>query len=262
VTVFEEQMIKSLHVRSMSETDLSEGHDHAALFQSSTISALLEGRYDGDLTFRQLAERGDTGLGTLDGLDGEMIALDGLFYRADIEGRVSEIDPSSRTPFAVVVEFDPDLVSDIGGPGKMSTVLEKVAAVLPEDGVVSAFRIDGRFESVLARSVPKQKRPYRPLVEVIASQNMFEIGPCTGTLIGFRFPEWSEGLEVAGFHLHFIDEDRTSGGHVMDFRILEGTLSAESSSILEVELPPGVDLACGDLAGEVHDAIERAERPG
>ncbi|MEX0620628.1 MAG: acetolactate decarboxylase [Solirubrobacterales bacterium] len=254
-------MIKSLHVQTMAATDLAGGHDHSALFQSSTVSALLEGRYDGDLTFAQLAERGDTGLGTLNGLDGEMVALDGQFYRADSEGRISAIDPSALTPFAVVVQFDPDLTSSIRSPSDMDTVLEEVTALLESGSSVAAFRIDGSFESVRARSVPAQEKPYRPLAEAIASQNVFEIGPCQGTLIGFRFPDWSEGLEVAGFHLHFIDKDRTRGGHVLAFRILEGTLSAESSSVLEVELPPGVDLASDGLASEVHEAIELAERP-
>ena len=57
------------------------------LFQASTIGALLDGSYDGDLTFAELAERGDLGLGTLNGLDGEMIAIDGEFLRADVDGR-------------------------------------------------------------------------------------------------------------------------------------------------------------------------------
>ena len=58
------------------------------LFQASTIGALLDGAYDGDLTFAELAEHGDLGLGTLNGLDGEMIALDGEFFRADVDGDV------------------------------------------------------------------------------------------------------------------------------------------------------------------------------
>lgn len=258
--MFEETMIRSLHVRSMTSGDLAAGHDHGALFQSSTISALLEGRYDGDVTFEQLAQRGDTGLGTLDQLDGEMIALDGRFFRAGFDGSISEIEPSTATPFAVVVEFDPDLSAEIRGSAKMAAVLDQVGALLPGDEVC-ALRIDGQFESILARSVPRQRKPYRPLVEVVASQNVFEIGACHGTVVGFRFPEWSEGLEVAGFHLHFIDRDRTIGGHIMDFTLEEGTLTAERSSKLEVELPPGVDLQCGDLASEVHEAIEQSERP-
>ena len=51
------------------------------------------GDFDGDLTFAELAEHGDLGLGTLNGLDGEMLALDGRFLRADADGNLGEIAP-------------------------------------------------------------------------------------------------------------------------------------------------------------------------
>src|SRR5690349_22836833 len=105
--MLDEHWIRSLHVESMRRADLHREREAHVLFQASTIGALLEGAYDGDVTFAQLAEHGDLGLGTLNALDGEMIALDGGFFRADIEGRVSEIDPAARTPFAVLVWFTP-----------------------------------------------------------------------------------------------------------------------------------------------------------
>ena len=76
-------MIRSLHLQSMRNEDLHGGHDEHALFQASTVSALLDGAYDGDLTFADLASQGDTGLGTLNGLDGEMIAVDSVVAIAE-----------------------------------------------------------------------------------------------------------------------------------------------------------------------------------
>ena len=66
--------------------DLHAERDPHVLFQASTIGALLDGAFDGDLSFAELAQHGDLGLGTLNGLDGEMIALDGEFFRADADG--------------------------------------------------------------------------------------------------------------------------------------------------------------------------------
>ena len=60
--------------------------------------------------------------------------------------------------------------------------------------------------------------PYRPLTEVVADQHVFELAEVAGTMLGFRFPAYVEGIEVAGYHLHFIDEDRRRGGHVLDSR--------------------------------------------
>src|SRR5436190_10482868 len=111
----DERWIRSLHVEAMRHADLHAGHDSHVLFQASTIGALLEGSYEGDVSFAELAEQGDLGLGTVDHLDGEMIALDGRFYRADVKGRIERLPTSERTPFAVVAPFDPAVDYDLEG---------------------------------------------------------------------------------------------------------------------------------------------------
>src|ERR671930_2553468 len=95
----DERWIRSLHVEAMRHADLHAGHDPHVLFQASTIGALLEGAFEGDVTFAELAERGDLGLGTLNALDGEMIALDGGFYQARVDGSVRAVAVDERTPF-------------------------------------------------------------------------------------------------------------------------------------------------------------------
>ena len=113
----DERLVGALHLQSLSAGDLEgeRGHAHGT-FQTSTIAALLDGAYDGDVTFAELAERGDFGLGTLDGCDGEMIALDGSFLRADVEGRLHPVPPEARTPFAVVTRFRPLHSLELAGP--------------------------------------------------------------------------------------------------------------------------------------------------
>ena len=253
-------MLKSLHVQSMRAGELHAGHDPHLLFQASTVSALLDGNYDGDMTFAELAEHGDTGLGTLNGLDGEMIAIDGVFLRADVNGDVSEIAPNAFTPFAVVTEFRPTISFEVSGVSSFDELQARLDESLPEDVPALAIRIDGDFGPVTARSVPKQAEPYRHLDEVVADQNVFQIPPTTGSLVGFRFPVYSEGIEIAGYHLHFVDEARSRGGHLLDLDITEATVRAAVFSDLHVELPPGMDLASPDLATDTHDAIERAEK--
>ena len=89
--MLDERWIKTLHVETLRQEDLHAEREPHVLFQASTIGALLDGAYEGDLNFAELAEHGDLGLGTLNGLDGEMIALDGRFYRADIEGLIHPV---------------------------------------------------------------------------------------------------------------------------------------------------------------------------
>ncbi len=258
--MLDERWIRSLHVESMRRADLHAEHDPHVLFQASTIGALLDGAFDGDLRFAELAEHGDLGLGTLNHLDGEMIALDGEFFRADVDGAVNPVGPEERTPFAVVTNFAPSVELTLGQPLAQADLLERVDALVPDGSSSCAVRIDGRFELIRARSVPRQEPPYRPLIEVVADQHVFELADVPGTMLGFRFPAWVEGIEVAGYHLHFVSDDRTRGGHVLDSRIGAGArLRIDPSDDLHVELPPAIELADPDLAAETHAAIARAE---
>lgn len=259
--MLDERWIRSLHVESMRRADLHAERDHHVLFQASTIGALLEGAYDGDLSFAELAAHGDLGLGTLNGLDGEMIALDGEFWRADVEGHIHPVDPAARTPFAVVCGFEPTIEARFEDPLSQAELLARLDELVGDGASSCAVRLDGEFELVRARSVPAQERPYRPLTEVVAEQNVFELRDVAGTVVGFRFPAYVEGIEVAGYHLHFISADRSRGGHVLDLRTGAGLrVRLDPSDELHVELPPAIDLADPDLAAAAHAAIVRAER--
>jgi acetolactate decarboxylase len=255
----DERWIRSLHVESMRRADLHAEHDPHVLFQASTVGALLQGAYDGDLSFAELAEHGDLGLGTLNGLDGEMIALDGSFYRADVDGRVHPIAAAEQTPFAVVTNFEPTIDTGIDGPLSHAELLQRLDELIPAGTSSCAIRLDGCFELVQARSVPLQSPPYRPLTEVVAEQHVFELRDVAGTMLGFRFPAYVEGIEIAGHHLHFISDDRSVGGHVLDSRCDGLRARIDPSEDLHVELPPRIELGDPDLAAETHAAIVRAE---
>jgi acetolactate decarboxylase len=258
----DERWIRSLHVEAMRHADLHAERDPHVLFQASTIGALLDGTFEGDVSFAELAEHGDLGLGTLNHLDGEMIAIDGRFYRADVEGNVSEVPAEGHTPFAVIVPFHPEIEFELEGSLDHDRLLAEIDRRIPANVASCALRIDGRFESVKARSVPRQEPPYRPLTEVVEAQHVFELMGVDGTMLGFRFPEYAEGIEVAGWHIHFISEDRRRGGHVLDSRAGTAHIQLDPSGELHVELPPGIDLADPEAAKATHAAIDRVEHEG
>jgi acetolactate decarboxylase len=258
--MLDERWIRSLHVESMRHADLHREREPHVLFQASTIGALLDGAFDGDLTFAELAERGDLGLGTLNHLDGEMIAVDGEFFRADVDGRLNRVAPEEKTPFAVVTRFEPALDRRLGAEERShEELLAEIDRLVPDEAPSCAVRIDGWFPRVRARSVPRQEPPYRPLTEVVADQHVFELTDVEGTMLGFRFPAYAEGIEVAGYHLHFLSADRSRGGHVLDSRSAELRVQLDPSADLHVELPPQVELADPELAAETHAAVEAVE---
>jgi acetolactate decarboxylase len=157
--VLDERWLRSLHVESMRRADLHAEQDPHVLFQASTIAALLDGAFDGDLSFAELAEHGDLGLGTLNRLDGEMIALDGEFFRADVDGVVNRIAADARTPFAVVTRFEPAVDERIEDRLSHEELLARLDDLAPAGASSCAIRLDGRFELVRARSVPVQSPP-------------------------------------------------------------------------------------------------------
>jgi acetolactate decarboxylase len=260
--MLDERLARSLHVESLRSRDLHPEHEPHVLFQASTVGALLDGAYDGDVSFAQLAEHGDLGLGTFNALDGEMIALEGGFYRADVDGVVTPVAPETRTPFAAVTWFDPEIEHEIAAPLHHESLLAEVDGLV--GGAASfAIRIDGHFDLVHARSVPRQTPPYRGLAEVAAAeQHAFELDDVDGTIVGFRFPDYAEGVEVTGYHLHFITAERDRGGHVLDCRIRSGVARIDLAGDLHVELPPGVELDAPPLDEATRAALDRAENKG
>ncbi len=253
--------VGALHVEYLKKRDLKgEGdHPHHTLFQTSTIDALLEGNYDGDVSFAELADRGDFGLGTLNALDGEMIGLDGRFYQVKANGRAYAVGKRTMTPFAVVTVFEPDVSRKLEVQMDFGALCDYLDRLVGGNAACCATRVDGHFEYVKTRSVPRQRKPYPPLVEAVKRQPTFELHDIPGSLVGFRFPDYVGGLNVSGYHFHFITGDRSAGGHLLECEIARGELRVDHESDLNLELPAGVDEAMPDLAPSKKDDIERIE---
>jgi acetolactate decarboxylase len=228
-------------------------------FQVSTLAALLDGRYEGELTLAELTRHGDLGIGTLDGLDGELAVLDGECWQARADGTLHRPDPATRTPFAVVVPFTPGPPEPLAGPLPLEALCARLDALRPAGAPACAVRVDGRLARARLRSVPRQSPPYRPLAEVARHQAVWETGPVEATIVGFRFPAAVQALEVPGWHLHLLAADRSTGGHVLDLVLERGTARLDGSSALHLELPPGV-VAEARGGGPTADAIRRIEQ--
>ncbi len=230
--------------------------------QVATIDALLCGVYDGHLSLAQVVGHGDFGIGTFETLDGEMVLLDGVFYQIRADGKVYLPGPTERTPFACVTRFTAD--ERIAGVRALDLPALEAAidAVVPEPNRFCAFRLHGTFERVRTRSVPAQHKPYRPLAEIAKEQPEFDLLAVRGTLIGFRAPPFVKGVNVPGYHMHFLADDLGSGGHVLSFDLAEGTLELDTvHDWLHVVLPGGSDaFATADLSRDRTQELESVEK--
>jgi acetolactate decarboxylase len=223
------------------------GDEGDTIFQTSTIDALMEGVYDGDFTFGELKKHGDFGLGTLNDLDGEMIGLDGVFYQVRSDGKVFVVPDSEKTPFAAVTFFDADKSVPLTKPLGCRELESYIETLLPSKNIFYAIRVEGSFDNVKTRSVPKQKKPFPPLTEAVKHQSYFELKNVRGAMAGFWLPEYMKDINAAGFHLHFISEDKASGGHVLDCTISDVKIEIDYSRGLDVSLPETSDFYNADL---------------
>ncbi|WCO68961.1 acetolactate decarboxylase [Iamia majanohamensis] len=267
--IVDHRLVGALHVglvdRAHAAAELAAGEERVGdAFQTSTIEALLDGAYEGDLTVGELLAHGDLGIGTVDHLDGELVVLDGEAWVVAASGAVRAVAPDEGTPFAVVCRFSPGPAVALGPCADLDAVGAAIEAASPPGATVLAVRIDGAVARARVRSVARQEPPYPPLTEVVSHQREWELVDVVGTVVGFRFPDGTDGLEVPGWHLHLLTEDRTAGGHLMALALSEGTLQVEATDALHVEVPDHVDAALHahgrDRAAEIA-AVEGRPHP-
>ncbi|MFO7535915.1 MAG: acetolactate decarboxylase [Kiritimatiellia bacterium] len=231
------------------------------LYQTSTIDALLAGVYDGDLTCRRLLDHGDFGIGTFDRLEGEMIVLDGAVWQIKADGRVYSPNLETTTPFAAVCRFTPERHMALDTPADIKGAQALLDRLAPNKNLFCAIRITGQFKRMKTRSVPGQTRPYRPLKEVTARQPEFDMESVAGTVLGFRCPPFVNGVNVPGYHLHFLSADRTRGGHILDFELEKGVCEIDTLSRFCLRLPEnGSDFAKTDLSKDRRAEMQDVER--
>ncbi|KLK87364.1 alpha-acetolactate decarboxylase [Methanoculleus sediminis] len=235
------------------------GADRDTLFQVSTIDALLQGTYDGSMTFDELARHGDFGIGCGDRLDGELIGVDGEWYLIRVDGRAYPVAGNATTPFAVATFFDSDMTVPIDAPMNLTALESRVQAELPSKNLFYAIRVDGTFPHLVTRSVPAQEKPYPRLADVTANQTVFTFENVTGTAVGFWTPALAKGVNVPGYHLHFITGDRTAGGHVLDMVLAEGTVQVDTTTNFTMALPASGDFWTVDLSGDLSGDLEQVE---
>jgi acetolactate decarboxylase len=209
--------------------------DHS-IYQVSTIHALKQGKYDGETTYGELKKRGDFGIGTLNGLDGEMVAMNGEFFQVRADGSVHSIADQEKTPFAVVTFFKPDNRLSLPRVSDMKQLQEALDRMLPPSDKPCAIKINGDFKYIKVRSVPRQEKPYPGLEGALKHQTEFELKNVRGTLVGFRFPSYMDGVNVPGYHFHYITADKKAGGHVLDCSTENASAEVTPISNLSVTL--------------------------
>jgi acetolactate decarboxylase len=245
----------SLGLASCSAPATPEARD--TLYQVSTINSLMAGNYDGIKTIQDISKKGDTGIGTFDTLDGEMVMIDGIVYKVKSSGVVEKPDVKVTLPFSAVTYFDVDNSTDLGPVKNLDDLKAALDKMIVKKDRFYAFRVDGTFATVQTRSVPAQQKPYPILSEVTKKQAVFNFENVKGSLIGFWCPDTVGSINVPGYHLHFISDDRTKGGHLLNISFDSAKAMIDETRFFEMEI--GESSAVGNInnAGEEINKVEK-----
>lgn len=233
--------------------------DHGTLFQVSTAGALVEGLYGGEVTVAALREHGDFGLGTFDGLDGEMVVVDGRFYQVTGDGAVREVEDTARTPYAMVTRFPPGGAVDLDACGDLAALHARLDKLRDSPNVFYAVRVDGEFDAVHTRSVERTEEGV-PLVAAAANQREFRLTNVRGTLVGFWSPGYLQTILVPGYHLHFLSADRRAGGHLLGCAGHNLKASVRREADFRLSLPESPSFLHADLTRDPSEDLEKAEK--
>lgn len=232
----------------------------STLFQAGTLNTFLQGVYEGDFRFSALAKKGDFGLGVMNALDGEVVALDGKFYRIDSNGAAHLVSPNDCTPFALVTHFkknDGFKINDINSMTALNTLLD---THLSTKNIFYMIRIEAQLTWIKLRSEGCQAPPFKALAETLPNiQNNFELTHSNGTLVISYCPKYSAELTISGYHYHYIDEKRKTGGHVFDLAITSAHVMINPIRKFNMTLidSPAFDNASSDI--DIASALKKIE---
>lgn len=208
------------------------------IFHYSVLKALDNGVLEGNMTVGELKKHGDFGLGTFNRLDGEMIVLDHVVYRVSPEGKILQARNETLIPYSVVSFYNQEDTLSMKGEINYPALKTYVKGRLPSQNLFYAFRIRGEFEYIKCGGANMQNKPYnKSLLEMLADRPVYEGKRITGTLIGFWCPAYIGDINTVGFHLHFLSDDHTLGGHLMEFTARSLDIGFDVKSIYKILLP-------------------------
>ncbi|MNX46707.1 Alpha-acetolactate decarboxylase precursor [compost metagenome] len=241
-------------------TSTAQKGKNTSIYQYATINALMEGGFDGDITLAALQKKGTFGIGTFNELDGEMIGFDNHFYQIKSDGKAYAVASSQKTPFAVVANFAKDktvTISQIVDLKKLYTLLDSLS---PNKNLYVGYKIKVKCQTLKTRSVSKQVKPYPLMIDAVKKQSVFELETISGTLVGFRFPEYMKGLNVPGYHFHFLSDDTKSGGHVLDLSGSNFEIEIDYMADFELHIPDNEDFNKLNLTKTKAEDLEKVEK--
>lgn len=236
------------------------------VFQFSTVAALMSGLATSGPSASQLIGYGTHGIGTFSDLEGELLYVNGKAYQMTAKSGVKPAPPNISLPFVQVTKFVPEYRGLVTGSLQKDGLMDFFKQGGSQAGGGNSFMpvsISGRFKSIKVRVAGPRQTPDESLVSVTERAEKSTLTDIKGVMFGFVSPGWSQGISVAGPHLHFVSEPDDSGslkgGHMLDFEADEGaTVEWAVTGRYHLGMPRGDEWEALDLTADAA-GIKKAE---
>jgi acetolactate decarboxylase len=229
------------------------------LYQAGTIINLTNGLYQGTTSLASLFKKGDFGLGTDNGPEGEMVIIDKQAYAADINGNAHLLKSTDKTPFSMIVQFNPDKKVLFQKITSLSELTNQIDKQLPSNNIFYAIRVTGLFKKIIMRDweKPTTAKPINQWIK--KNQLISKLNHIEGTLVIFKAPTYAGPITVGGYHVHFISKDHRKLGHVYDVQLPNAIVEIESIYAFNLELPQTTRFLNATLESVGNDQIAKIE---
>lgn len=222
------------------------------LVQASTLNALMLGNFDCTISVRDFLSEADTGIGTYTGLDGEAIFENGVAYKATADGNVVMMEPGEGVAFGTVARFDSSLPKHKADFKDIEELKEALLSYTSENpNIFYMLVMKGSFDHMHVRSCYACDKPYPTLSEAASHQKEFKYEDIRGSVIAVYCPPYVEGMNLPGWHFHFLSEDKTKGGHILGLSGKDVSFCIEPIKEWELILPENAEFAKLDLCEDL-----------
>ena len=233
------------------------------IYQTALLQSLTMGYFDGSITVKALKTHGDTGIGCFEGVDGEMIVLDGVVYRANENCKINVAADNVTVPFGNVTFFDKDFSVNLNNVTDKDALEKILNEQVDKHGRNSFYmvKIPARFNSIHVRSERGAlKKPYPTLVDLLKNQNEVTLENVDGMIVGLYCPDLMSSLNSTGWHFHFVTDDKKIGGHVLGVNINRGEAQFDKTDAFRMDLPKTEDFNELDFNRDMSGDIRKAEK--
>lgn len=235
------------------------------LIQASTLNALMLGNFDKTVSVKDFLHHADTGIGTYTGLDGEAIFEDGVAYKATADGKVSVMQPEDGVAFGTVAKFDESVPEvELKNISDIETLKQALEPYVKEDqNIFYMIKAKGVFKTMHVRSCFASEKPYPTLSEVAQDQREFHFENTRGDVIAVWCPKYVNGINLPGWHFHYLSGDKTQGGHILGLSADSLRVKINKIERFDLTLPQNPEFAkrdlCEDLSAKTA-AVEGAKK--